>query len=337
MNRFIFVAMKILILRFSSIGDIVLTTPVIRCLRNKFPDAEIHYATKQAYYSILQHNPYVNQIHLLQSSVFDLIHELKKEKFDYVIDLHHNQRTLLIKWMLGVKSFSFDKLNLEKWLMTKLKVNRLPDKHIVDRYLETCRSLDVMNDGKGLDYFISEDDVVDIKKMPEAFQTGYVAWVIGAKQDTKKFPVDKIVRAVEYIKHPVVLLGGKDDENEGSEIFQKCERFNAPVYNAAGKFSLNQSASLIQQAQVVVTNDTGLMHVAAAYKKSTISIWGNTIPEFGMSPYQTQKTIVEVKDLACRPCSKLGYAQCPQKHFSCMLLVDEKLLGATVNAKFDGH
>lgn len=329
--------MKILILRFSSIGDIVLTTPVIRCLRNKFPEAEIHYATKLAYYSILEHNPYINRIHLLQNSDLDLINELKKEKFDYVIDLHHNQRTFLIKLMLGVRSFSFDKLNLEKWLLVNFKINRLPEKHIVDRYLETCKSLDVVNDGKGLDYFLSNDDEVDIVKLPETFHRGYIAWVIGAKQNTKKFPVDKIIRTLAYVKHPVILLGGKEDEKEGSEILQKCVGLDIPVYNAAGKFSLNQSASLISQAQVVIANDTGLMHIAAAYKKPTISIWGNTIPEFGMSSYKTANVIVEVKCLACRPCSKLGYKECPQKHFSCMKLHDEKLLGAMVNARFEGH
>ena len=113
--------MKILILRFSSIGDIVLTTPVVRCLRKKFPDAEIHYATKKSFSSILQHNPYITKIHLLDESFMDLVNELKKEKFDYVIDLHHNQRTLLLKLMLGVKSFSFDKLNFEKRLMVNLR------------------------------------------------------------------------------------------------------------------------------------------------------------------------------------------------------------------------
>ncbi len=327
--------MKILILRFSSIGDIVLTTPLIRCLRNKFPQAEIHYATKQAYSSILEHNPYINQIHLLQNSVFDLIDKLRKQQFDYVIDLHHNQRTLLIKLLLGVRSFSFDKLNTEKWLMVNFKVNRLPQKHIVHRYLETCIPLGVMNDGKGLDYFISKADEVDKRKLPEAFHRGFIAWVIGAKQNTKKFPLDKIIRTLAYVKHPVLLLGGKEDEEEGNKIQQHCKGEGVPVYNAAGKCSLNQSASLIKQAQVVVTNDTGLMHVAAAYKKATISIWGNTIPEFGMSSYKTENSIVEVNGLSCSPCSKLGYSECPKKHFSCMQLHDEQLLAATINAGFE--
>ncbi|MDB5283936.1 MAG: glycosyl transferase family protein, partial [Bacteroidota bacterium] len=177
--------MKFLILRFSSIGDIVLTTPVIRCLRKKYPDAEIHYATKKAFASILKNNPYINKIHLLGDSISELITKLKEEKFDYIIDLHHNQRTLLIKLQLGVKSFSFDKLNIEKWLMVNFKINRLPQKHIVDRYLETCSQLGVINDGEGLDYFLADEDDVDLKTLPNAFQAGYIGWAIGAKQNTK--------------------------------------------------------------------------------------------------------------------------------------------------------
>src|SRR5690606_7454332 len=122
---------------FSSIGDIVLTTPVVRCLKKKFPEAEIHYATKTEYFSIVEHNPYLTKVHLLDHSLRQLVSHLKQERFDYVIDLHHNQRTQLIKWWLGVKSSSFRKLNTEKWLIVNFKINRLPNQHIVDRYLET--------------------------------------------------------------------------------------------------------------------------------------------------------------------------------------------------------
>ena len=115
--------MKILILRFSSIGDIVLTTPVVRCLKKKYPAAEIHYATKKSFHSILKHNSYLTKIHLLEDSVIQLVSELKTEKFDYVIDLHNNQRTFLIKLLLGAKTFSFIKINFEKWLMVNFKIN----------------------------------------------------------------------------------------------------------------------------------------------------------------------------------------------------------------------
>jgi heptosyltransferase-2 len=325
--------MKFLILRFSSIGDIVLTTPVIRCLRKRYPAAEIHYATKKSFYPILQHNPYITKVHLLCDSLPQLITELRAEKFDCVIDLHHNQRTLLLKLLLGVKSFSINKLNFEKWLLVNFKINCLPQKHIVHRYLETCKTLDIADDGEGLDYFLSYEDNVDIGSLPQPFSSGYVAWAIGAKQNTKKFPPEKIVRCLSFINYPVLLLGGSEDEAIGNYIAEKVA--NEHVYNACGKFTLNQSASLVQKAQVVVSNDTGLMHIAAAFKKPIVSLWGNTVPAFGMYPYYGSATVAnilfEMADLPCRPCSKLGYRQCPQKHFNCMNWLNESAIAKRVN------
>src|SRR5262245_21716119 len=142
--------MKILILRFSSIGDIVLTTPVPRCVKTQLENVEVHYATKAQYRSILESNPYVDKVFLLGGNLNDLVSELRKEKYDVILDLHNNLRTRILKWKLGVKSYSFDKLNIEKWLMVNFKINKLPDVHIVDRYLETAKSLGVKNDALGL-------------------------------------------------------------------------------------------------------------------------------------------------------------------------------------------
>lgn len=316
--------MKILILRFSSIGDIVLTTPVVRCLRNRYPDAEIHYATKQAFASILQSNPYIDKVYTLGESVLDLVGELRKENYDYIVDLHHNQRTLLIKTLLGKKNAAFDKLNYEKWLLVNFKIDKLPNVHIVDRYLDACKELGVTNDRQGLDYFISKEDEVDVATLPPAFQQGYVAWVIGAKQNTKKFPVERIIATLNNTKFPdvpVVLLGGKEDMAEADGIFQACKD-KVQLYNACGKYKLNQSASLVRQAKAVITNDTGLMHIAAAYKRPVISIWGNTVPRFGMYPYYGNYGVknyqLQINNLKCRPCSKLGYNACPKGHFKCM-------------------
>lgn len=327
--------MKILILRFSSIGDIVLTTPVVRCLKKKYPDAEIHYATKNAFKSVLQHNPYINKLHLLGDSFDELTDTLKQEKYDCIIDLHNNQRTLLLKLRLGVKAYSFNKLNIEKWLMVNFKINRLPATHIVDRYLATCAPLGVTNDDEGLDYFLGKEDKVDVATLPEAFHKGYVAWVIGAKQNTKKFPAAKVASAINALTMPVLLLGGKEDTAEAETIMQQVKA-GVPLFNAAGKYSLNQSASLVQQARLVVANDTGLMHMAAAFKRPLITLWGNTIPQFGMYPYFGKHNVPEqrfqVEGLACRPCSKLGYSACPKGHFRCMNDIDEKRLASAIHA-----
>ena len=320
---------KILILRFSSIGDIVLTTPVVRVLKAQL-DAEVHYATKEQYASILESNFYVDRVHMLGSSLNTFIRQLKTERFDYVIDLHHNLRTLLIKRRLGVKSYSFNKLNTEKWLMVQLKINQLPNVHIVDRYLETVQPLGVKNDALGLDYFIPEKDEVERSWLPQTHQQEYVAYAIGAQHNTKKLPVDRMIELCDRINKPIILLGDKHDQATGEEIAHFFTATLADqdtllelnkktvIYNACGKFNLNQSASILRQAEYVFTHDTGLMHIAAAFKKTIFSIWGNTIPAFGMYPYRTKFTILENNRLSCRPCSKIGYARCPRGHFKCM-------------------
>ena len=317
--------MKFLILRFSSIGDIVLTTPVIRCLRLQMPEAEIHFLSRQNFRDVLEHNPYINKNIFYKDDVDEVISELKKEKYDYIIDLHHNIRSLRVKRALKTKSFSFNKLNIEKWLIVNLKINRLPQQHIVDRYLETISSFGIKNDGQGLDYFISAKEEKAIEKLPEAFGKNFIAWAIGAHHATKQLPIEKMISIAKKIKLPVVILGGKEDINKSNELIK---HFQSPVFNGCGIFSINESAAIIKHAQHVLTHDTGMMHIAAAFRKNIVSVWGNTIPEFGMSPYlpaafATNSLIVQVNNLSCRPCSKIGYQKCPKGHFKCMKEINE--------------
>lgn len=314
--------MKVLIVRFSSIGDIVLTTPVVRCLKQQVDNIEIHYLTKNNFISVIENNPYIDKIHTIGNDLKSLIPLLKQENFDLVIDLHHNVRTLRLKYFLGKKSVSFNKLNWKKFLITTFKINKLPKQHIVDRYLETINFLGVLNDNKGLDYFISSKDEVDIASMlPVHYLTGYYALAIGGSYYTKQIPINKLKQICEKSSLPLVLLGGKEDVDVASELHKA---FPTQTLNMCGKMSLNQSASIIKQSKKVITSDTGLMHIAAAYKKDIISIWGNTIPEFGMGPYMAgdDSQIVEVNHLSCRPCSKLGYRKCPKGHFKCMNEID---------------
>jgi ADP-heptose:LPS heptosyltransferase len=312
---------KILILRFSSIGDIVLTTPVVRCVKQQVPDAEVHYCTKQAFQGILANNPYIDKVHVLQSSLKELVQQLKAEQFDYVIDLHNNLRTRVIKARLGKPGRSFNKLNYEKWLMVNFKLNRLPGVHIVNRYLDAAAALGVKDDGKGLDYYIPAQDEVDVQTLLVPFQQGYVAFAIGAQHYTKRLPTARIIELCERLQQPVILLGGKEDAATGEEIaahFKTNSSEQTVIYNACGKYNLNGSASLVRQAEKVVSHDTGLMHIAAAFQKDIISVWGNTIPEFGMYPFRTRYKVLEVHGLSCRPCSKIGYSKCPKGHFKCM-------------------
>jgi len=312
---------KILIIRFSSIGDIVLTTPVIRCLKEQIPNVEIHYFTKKAFKGILENNPYIIKIHTFEKNIKEVAKELKNEKFDFVVDLHNNLRSLQTKNILRRPSASFTKLNFKKFILVNFKMNKMPAVHVVDRYMKTVEKLGVKNDGKGLDYFIPEQDEVAVSALPISHQNGYVGFVIGAKHTTKKLPAEKIIAICKRISLPIVLLGGKEDSKQAEEI-EKAVGTN--IYNACGKYNLNQSASLVKQAGKIITHDTGLMHIAAAFKKQIFSVWGNTVPAFGFAPYMPgeHSKIVEVKNLSCRPCSKIGYNKCPKGHFKCMMNID---------------
>lgn len=321
--------MKVLIIRFSSIGDIVLTTPVVRCLKLQIPNIEIHFLTKYSFQSIVRNNPYIDKLHYLTDNLDEVIVLLKKEKFDYIIDLHNNLRTLHVKRAIKAKAYSFRKLNIEKWIRTNLKINLLPDISIVERYMETVKPLNVQNDNKGLDYFIDEEYKLKNTDIPMSHWHGYVGCVIGGSYKTKQLPVEQWKKFISIIPYPVVLLGGTLDRDMGVEIALPDP---IKIYNSCGKFNLNESAELVKMAKVIVSNDTGLMHIAAAFKKPIVSLWGNTSPDMGMFPYygenslnrkpESKSIIMENKKLFCHPCSKLGHNKCPRNHFKCMTELD---------------
>jgi ADP-heptose:LPS heptosyltransferase len=307
---------KILIIRFSSIGDIVLTTPVVRCLKQQL-GAEIHYLTKQPYLPLLEANPHIDRIFTIKKNVPEVLPDLRRERYDCVVDLHKNLRTLQVRLGLffGVKWLAFNKLNFQKWLLTALKINRLPKIHIVDRYLAAVEPLGVKNDGQGLDFSISKHQTS--YPIPH---TPYLAFAIGAQFQTKRLPVGKIVEICQQITQPIVLLGGKAEAADGELI---AEQAGSHVSNLCGKLSLQESAEVIRGATLVITHDTGMMHIAAAFQQKILSIWGNTIPALGMAPYYgtanpDRNTSFEVEGLPCRPCSKIGHQACPKGHFRCM-------------------
>jgi len=308
--------LKILVVRFSSIGDIVLTTPVVRILKKQI-NAEVHFLTFSRYKCILVNNPYIDKIHTIDENINEIISALKKENFDLLIDLHHNIRTQILKQKLGIKSKSFRKLNIQKWLLTTFKINILPNIHIIDRYLETVKHLEITNDNLGLDFFLTDEDKV------ENLPNDYVVFAIGGKHETKKLPTNKIISICNKLNKQVILIGGKED----FEAAKKIVSVTSNTQNACGKYRIGQSAFIIKNAKHVITHDTGMMHIAAAFKKKIYSVWGNTIPAFGMTPYlaDASSKIIEVKNLSCRPCTKIGFDKCPKGHFDCMQKIDVNL------------
>ena len=310
---------KILVIRFSSIGDIVLTSPIVRCIHKQLPNAEIYFLTKKQFQPIVQHNENIHRVILFDNNLNETIATLKDIGFQYIVDLHNNLRSRLICAAFPLtKVFRFNKLNTEKWLLTNFKINRLPQKHIVDRYFEAIAELAVVNDNEGLDFFIPSHEIFDYDTLSETYQKGFVVFSIGGQHNTKKMPLPKWHQLALLINSPIIILGGKEEQQEGEDLSAKFQH----VINYCGKLSLLQSASILAQSKLVVTHDTGLMHIAAAFKKPIVSVWGNTIPEFGMYPYYGKFSVenykAEIFNLNCRPCSKLGHKKCPEGHFKCM-------------------
>ena len=308
---------KILIIRFSSIGDILLVTPLLRCLKEQVPGVELHLITKEQFLPLLEHHPQLHKIHVFKKEPDTCYDVLKAEHFNYVLDLHHNLRSLKVKKALGVPAFSFNKLNLQKFAAVYLKMREvLPAVHIVERYFNTTEFLKVKEDGKGLEIFIDPADETSYESLTGKPARAFLALVIGGSYYTKKIPIEKLREIISRAVLPVVLMGGSEDRSIGDQLAAEFPE----VLQTCGHLRLMQSASLISKAEWVVTGDTGLMHIASAFNKKIVSVWGNTIPEFGMGPYlpNAANKIRQIDQLPCRPCSKLGHSSCPAGHFRCM-------------------
>ena len=279
---------KILIIRFSAIGDIIYTTPVVRCLKQQLPNVEIHYLTKKQFSPILASNPYIDKLHLISNNLTEIVDTLKKEQFDYVIDLHNTIRSLLIKYLLGKPSKTFKKYRLQKWLALKFKINLIPNLHLVERYLQTVDFLGIKNDHKPVDYFL--DTHYNLEKLlpPYLCQQPYIAFIIGATHFIKRMPLEKVIHIIQQLNCPVVLLGGNDVAENGEKIAAICGQ---KTFNGCGKWSLNESVSIVKQASSVIGFDTGLTHIAEAFNKPIVSIWRSTAPHLlGVEPYQLSES-----------------------------------------------
>jgi len=322
--------LKILIIRFSSIGDIIYTTPVVRCLKKQLSGVEIHYLTKKNFRFLLEHNPYIDQLHLLEDKLSDTIKVLKAEQYDYVIDLHNSLRSVLVKTRLRVKSSTFKKQRIKKILAIRFKINRVEPRHIVDRYLDTVKFLGVVNDEQPIDYFLPGQYKVE-ELLPASHHQDYVAFIIGATHFTKRMPNEQVVEICKRLNKPVVLLGGGDVAANGAIIESEA---GSNVYNACSKLSMNESVYLVKHAAKVIGFDTGLTHISEAFDKELVTIWGSTVPELlGVQPYQVTKHYEAGVELSCRPCTKFGRSECPLGHFKCMRDIDESAIVDFVNRK----
>lgn len=314
--------MKILIIRLSSIGDIVLTSPVVRCLKQQVNDAEIHYLTKPANVSIMESNPYVDKVIPYSGDGKAMVKTLQQEHYDYVVDLHRNHRSRYIRWNLHVPYSVYNKENFNKIIYIATKWNVMSGRHVVDRYFGAVTKLHVTNDGKGLDYFFPDEPLPE--KMPHS---PYTVIAVGANHITKAIPLEKIAYLSQKINSAVILLGGKGDKER---LAASGIALPENVVNLCGETTLGQSAAIIKDASVVVAPDTGMMHIAAAFHKRIVMVWGCTAAPLGFVPYMTESYDFAI-DLPCRPCTRMGRKKCPKGHMKCLADHDWDKISQTIN------
>lgn len=318
--------MKILLIRLSSIGDILLTTPILRVLKTKLPNAEIHFLLKPQFRELLQYNPYVDQLIGYTPPLFKMIYSLPS--YEVVLDLHNNFRSFFLR-QRGKRWYTYPKVNGKKWLMVQIKYPyRIA--HVVERYAAVLKPLNLTLDDEGLDFFFPPE------YEERVFLKNYYAIGLSASYPTKKWPWEHYVEVINHTTLPVVLLGGPTEQEEAAQITHHVPD-EKKVLNLTGKLSLLETGAWIKKAKLLITHDTGLMHMGAAVKTPMVTLWGNTVPEFGMTPYKPGKHILlENPFVPCRPCSKLGYRKCPKNHFLCMKSIKPYVVITTMRELMTG-
>lgn len=315
---------KILVLRFSSIGDILLTTPILRCIKKKHPTSEVSFMIKSNYQHVIKSNIYIDKIICFEKSIFEVIKILKKEKYDLIIDLHKNIRTFFLRLFLMKKSLTYKKYNFRKWLLINSGINIIPENHIVDRYFTSINKIGILNDNKRLDFFIKDIESIT-KKYKYIIKNKYIVFCLGASFINKRISVSIIKKTINYIlgqtDYNIVLLGGDDVQKDYDDLD------NQRIIDLINKTSFTESAFLLKKSFLVITPDTGLMHLASVFNKKIISVWGCTSPLFGFRPYLVEDSFILTPNIKNhKPCSKHG-KYCKYKLFKCIDKIDaEKLI-----------
>lgn len=322
----------ILIIRLSSIGDVLLTTPLLRILKKKFPDALIDYITTERNFDILKLNPNLNN--LIKYDKSDSLKEtinfkknvIKYSNYDMIVDLQNNLRSRILTLCLKSDVFRFSKRRILKLKMVYLKRKISEYLQIPDLYINSLNGIDIHPDRLGLEFWLEQD--ITSKYYPYKNENINVKLKIaiapGAYHYTKRLPKEKYIEIckglINELNAEIVLLGGADDvdlcNDICSSVMHNCESF-------AGKGGLAFSADLINDCDLTITNDTSIMHISAARQVPVIAIFGSTVPEFGFSPYKSKNYIIEY-NIPCRPCTHIGKKKCPKGHFNCMNNIEVK-------------
>jgi lipopolysaccharide heptosyltransferase II len=321
---------KILIIRLSSIGDILLTTPVIRLLKQKFSDSKIDFVIKKEFAELLIYHPGIHQLYIFNKNgnfkvLKDIKQRIKNEKYDLIVDFHKNFRSFyLTKFSRAKRVIRYKKGVIRRFLSVKFKLNLYREIiPIYLRYLNCLKPFQIFYDDQGLNLFFNDEKGKRIfnkysqfLKVPESPIIGIAP---GAKHATKRWIPEGFSAVINYLtdkkKSKIIIFGSRADQ----EIVQSLDIENHQcILDATGRLSLLESAILMNHCDLVLTNDSGLMHLASALKKKVVAIFGSTTEELGFFPYTTEHIVIQNNNLCCRPCSHVGRKKCPKGHFKCM-------------------
>ena len=316
---------RILIIRLSSFGDILLSTPLIRQIRKKFPDTVIDFAVRGKFSGILTDNPHLNNLHILQEpadfgTLKDYAERIKSVNYDIVIDIHKNFRSKYISSKSGADIYTWRLPRVKRWLLVNLKWNMLTEYPPVPlRYLSAVEELGVADDGEGLEFFFSDDSrqkAETIHRDKNIQKSAVLA--PGSRWFTKQWGVEKYIEIGKKLLNSnldsIIILGSKDEQTICHDV---CIGIGEHCYNFAGETDFDLAGALIAKSDVFIGNDSGLGHLAAAVKTPSVIIFGCTVKEFGFFLFRNKSVVLEA-NAKCRPCSHIGRSSCPKKHFKCM-------------------
>ena len=294
-------------------GDVVLTTPVIRCAHEQL-GAEVHVVVKKAFAGILAHNPHVHRVHEFEGDFDGLLTAIRAENVDMVIDLHNSLRSKRLRKALKCPNTGVvRKHSLQKWIFSEFRVNLLPDCHVVEKYFLAAGNFGIENDGAPCEIFLTDEEREKVaQRYQQINSTPWIAIVIGAAHAGKQTPLKKWMEIIPKLIHPVVLIGGPED----TEMAGALKEAFPSIVSTVGELSIRESAAVLEKASLVIANDTGMMHVASCFGKPILSLWGQTVPLFGMYPYKAGKAseMIEADPASRRKIAKLGNKRVGSDH-----------------------
>ncbi|MBI3194918.1 MAG: lipopolysaccharide heptosyltransferase II [Ignavibacteriae bacterium] len=339
---------KILIIRFSSLGDIVLTSPLVRSLRAQFPFAQIDFLVKEAYADLVKFNPNLSSVIEMRRDDWDelqtVVNQVQAEKYDLLVDLHNSLRSRYIRVLSKAhRKVVVNKRAVARFMLVNFKRNFYDGiVPVTERYLESCASFGVRGDGNGPEVFIPEQTIETMAAYVSKFKFERYKIIIGlapsAKHFTKRWLPERFIEfgayAAKELNAKLLIFGGNEDATECEDISQmiNMQVGASASENVAGKISLLESIALLDYCELVVSNDSGMMHLAQARNRNLVAIFGSTVKEFGFFPTTSNSKVVEAENVPCRPCSHIGREECPKMHFHCMNSVRVEEVVRAVNS-----